>query len=47
MKTIDINDGVDLKDTGIHTVLEFDNSKVANLNPSVTYAKIKTKEYKS
>ena len=34
MKTIDINDGVDLKDTGIHTILEFDNSKVSSDNES-------------
>jgi hypothetical protein len=47
MKTIDLGVGVDLKNTGIHTVLEFDNSKVSNQNKSFAESKIETKEYKT
>ena len=47
MKTIDIDDGVDLKDTGIHTVLEFDDSKVSVNNKTFADNKIKTKKYKT
>ena len=47
MKTIEIDDGVDLKDTGIHTILEFDNSKVSSDNETFADSKIKTKKYKT